>query len=111
MAKTLQSAVFGKLIPAVLKALGKRVTGLNMNKVIHIMNNAQHGLDKLSPSEIVYEVIKVASKQASGLTSVYIILATGEIIRIIVKVALEGGAVGIGTAYVIEKIAEAVEDL
>lgn len=40
MAKTVYSAVFGKLITAVLKALGKYIMGLNMNKVNHIMNKA-----------------------------------------------------------------------
>lgn len=50
MAKTVQSAIFGKLVPAVLKAFGKRVTELNMNKVIHIMEKAQHGFDMLDPS-------------------------------------------------------------
>lgn len=100
MAKTVQSAIFGKLVPAVLKAFGKRVTGLNMNKVIHIMEKAQHGFDMLDPSEIVYEIIKVAARQCSGMTSVYIILTTGQIVRITVKM-LTGGAVGIGTAYVI----------
>ena len=34
------------------------------------------------------------------MTSVYIILTTGQIVRITVKM-LTGGAVGIGTAYVI----------
>lgn len=33
-----------------------------MNKVIHIMNKAQHGLDLLDPAEIVYEVIKVTAR-------------------------------------------------
>lgn len=54
MAKTIQSAVFGKLVPAVLKAFGRRVTGLNYNKVIHIMEKAGHGLNMLQPEEIVW---------------------------------------------------------
>jgi len=37
------------------------VIGVDMNKVTHIMNKAAHGLDKLTPSEIVYEVIKVVA--------------------------------------------------
>jgi hypothetical protein len=49
MAKTIKSAVFGKLIPAIIKAYGSKITGLNMNKVIHIMEKAQHGLDMLDP--------------------------------------------------------------
>ena len=44
------------------------------------------------------------------MTSVYVILTTGQIIRITVKI-LTGGTVAIGTAYVIEKIAEAIEDI
>lgn len=63
----------------------------------------------LSPS-MVYEVIKVAATQCSGTRSVYVILLTGQIIRITVKI-LSNEAVGIGTAYVIERIAEAIEDI
>lgn len=58
--KTLLSTCFGKLVPAVMKCFGAKVFGLNMNKVRHIMN-AKHLLDKLHPSEIVYEVIKVVA--------------------------------------------------
>lgn len=35
MAKTIQSAIVGKLIPAIIKAYGKKVIGINMNKVMH----------------------------------------------------------------------------
>ena len=81
-----------------------------MNKVVHIISKAQHSLDMLDPAKIVYETIKVAASQCSGLTTVYVILTTGQIIRISVKI-LTGGVVGIGTAYIIKQIAEAIEEI
>lgn len=50
MAKTVQSAIVGKLIPAIIKAFGKKVTGVDMNKVYHWLKKAQHGLDMLDPA-------------------------------------------------------------
>ncbi len=49
MAKTIQSAVFGKLLPAIIKAYGSKVTGLDLNKVHHIMDKMRHGFDMLDP--------------------------------------------------------------
>jgi hypothetical protein len=48
MAKTVQSAIFGKLIPAIIKAYGKRITGINMNKVIYLCFRLFIGLIKLN---------------------------------------------------------------
>lgn len=60
-AKTVHSAVLGKLVPAVLKCLGTKVVGVDMNKVYHIVTRVHHGLDKLDPSEIVYETVKLVA--------------------------------------------------
>jgi hypothetical protein len=38
MPKSVQSAIVGRIIPAIVKTFNKDVTGINMNKVIHIMN-------------------------------------------------------------------------
>lgn len=53
-------------------------------------------------------MFKAVAKSCTGMTSVYLILGTGQIIKITVKI-MTGGAVGMGTAYVIEQIAEAIE--
>ena len=37
MAKSIQSAILGKLIPALIKVYGSKVTGIDMNKVLHII--------------------------------------------------------------------------
>lgn len=59
MAKTVGSAIVGKLIPAIMKAVGKRVVGVDMNKVNHIINKISHGFDKLSTVDIVYSVFEL----------------------------------------------------
>ncbi len=74
-----------------------------MNKVIHIMPKLQHGFDKLDPAEIVYEVFKAIAKNATGLTAVYLIIGTCQIVKITVQV-MTNGTVKMETAYVIEKI-------
>ena len=58
----------------------------------------------LDPAETVYEVFKAVAKSASGLTTVYLVLATGQIVKITVKV-MTGGLVGMGTTYAIKQIA------
>ncbi|CAK56906.1 unnamed protein product (macronuclear) [Paramecium tetraurelia] len=104
--KTVLSTCFGKLVPAVIKCFGARIFGLNMNKVKHIMI-ARHYLDKLDPGEIVYEVITVVASNLPYKKYVDIMLVSGKIIRITVKILADG--VGIGTGYAIEKIADAIE--
>ena len=54
----------------------------------------------LDPAEIVYGIFKAVAKSTTGLTSVYLILGTGQIIKIIVNIMADGG-LKMGTAYVI----------
>jgi hypothetical protein len=106
-AKSTGSAIVGKLIPAIMKCFGSRVVGVNMNKVQHIIGKAAHGFDALDPAEIVYEAFKVGAN-AAGLGGVKIVLFSGKIIYATVKV-LTGGAAALGTAYVVESVADALE--
>jgi hypothetical protein len=110
MPKTVHGAVFGRLIPAIICVLARKVTGINANKLKHIFGKAEHLMDKLEPAEIVYEITSVVVKNCatSGRAWVYIPLICGKIVCITVKV-LQGGAVGVGTAYVIEKIADELD--
>lgn len=48
------------------------------------------------------------ASQVTGLGAVKIVLTTGQIIYITVKL-LSGGVVGIGTAYAIEGLADAID--
>ena len=109
LAQTPQSAILGKLIPAVVKCFGKRISGVNMNKVIHIINKAQHGLQALDPAEIVYEVVHVVASQMPATKFVQIVLTSGKIIQLVIQVGLSGGGVGLGTGYVISKVSEGIE--
>ncbi len=57
-AKSASSAILGKLVPAVIKCFGSKILGLGgMSKVIHIVEKMGHCLDKLSPADIVYDVV------------------------------------------------------
>ncbi|CAD8200847.1 unnamed protein product [Paramecium pentaurelia] len=105
--QTALSTCFGKLIPAVLKCFGSKVIGLNMNKVKHIMNS-KHLLDKLDPADVIYDVVNVVASNIPQKKFIDILLTSGLIIRITVNL-LVSGEVGIGTGYVIEKIADAIE--
>lgn len=110
MPKSIGSAIVGKLLPALIRLYGRKVCGgVNMNKVHHIINKAQHGFDKLNPIDIVYEVVKV-TKVVGPLQYVQITLITLEIIECVVCVST-GGVARLGTAYVIEKIADGLDKL
>ena len=80
-----------------------------MDKVIHIIDRAQHGLNALDPSEIVYEVVYVVASQMPATKFVQIVLTSGKIIQLVVQISLSGGGVGLGTGYVIEKVSEGIE--
>ena len=97
------TAAFGKLVAGVAKCFGK-VAGVDMNKFKHIWT-AAHNLDKLSPEEMVWTAFKTVSS-AAGLSNVYLLLATGEVIKIVVKVSTSGGPAGVGTAYTVDAIGE-----
>ena len=112
MAKTVASAIVGKLVPAVIRLLTRRVIGVNLDKVSHIMDNVAHGLDKLSPGEIVYDITKCVAttiiKKGGPLKYVDIVLVSGQVIRVVAKVIC-GETAGIGTAYIIERVADAID--
>ena len=109
LAKTPQSAILGKLVPAIVKCFGRQISGVNMNKVIHIIDKAQHGLNALDPSEIIYEVVYVVASQMPTTKLVQIVLKSGKIIQLVVQIGLAGGGVGLGTGYIIEKVSEGIE--
>ena len=82
-----------------------------MNKVIHIIDKAQHGLNALDPSEIIYEVVYVVASQMPTTKLVQIVLKSGKIIQLVVQIGLAGGGVGLGTGYIIEKVSEGIEQV
>lgn len=107
-AKSASSAILGKLVPAIIKCFGGKILGLGgMSKVIHIIEKASHGFDKLSPADIVYDVVEVVVRQAPWTKFVSITLTGGKIVLIAVKVMSEG--VGIGTGYIVEEVAHQIE--
>jgi hypothetical protein len=109
LAQTSQSAILGKFIPAVIKCFGKRIIGVNMNKVIHIIDKARHGLNALDPAEVVYEVVQIVASQMPSTKIVQVVLTSGKIVHLLVRVGLSGGAVGLGTGYVVERLSEEIE--
>ena len=60
-----------------MKCFGAKVTGVNMNKVYHIIAKAAHGFDKLSPSEIIYEVVSIVASNCPNKKFVDILLFGG----------------------------------
>ena len=61
MAKSTSSAVFGRLFQAVIQVYGKKIQGINMNKVHHVMSKPRHKLSQLSVQSGLYRLIGVAS--------------------------------------------------
>lgn len=103
-AKTDLTAAFGKLVTAFV-VCGGSAAGINMNKYQHIMEKLQRGLDGLNPEEMVCNVVELALG-AAGLGSFYVTLKTGTIIIQVFQ--LSDGGLGMGTAYVVTEIADAV---
>jgi len=81
-----------------------------MNKVTHIMEKAAHGLDKLSPSEIVWEFTKIVVTCASPIKYVDIILASADVIRVVCFI-IDGELIGVGTAYMVEEAGKFLDTL
>ena len=103
-AKTDATEAFGKLVTALVKC-GGSAAGVNMNKFNHIWT-AEHGLDKLDPIELVWEVVKMTNPTAEGLGAIYVTLkVTGTVIKITYAVTPAGG-MAMGTAYVVSEIAD-----
>ncbi|CAF2084284.1 unnamed protein product [Rotaria magnacalcarata] len=110
LAQTPQSAILGKFIPAIIKCFGKKLTGVNMNKVNHIIKKVQHGLDVLDPAEIVYEVVHIVAHQLPSTKIVQVVLTSGKVVHLMVRL-LSGGGIGLGTGYLVERISEEIEDV
>eukprot|EP00971_Amphidinium_carterae_P183914 3650928-Amphidinium_carterae.1 len=103
-AKTDATAAFGKLVAAMVKC-GGSAAGVNMNKFKHIWT-AAHGLDKLDPVDVVWEVIKMTNPCARGLGAIYVTLKATKTVVCITCTMTPAGAAKMGTAYVVNMAAE-----
>lgn len=109
MPKSVQSAVVGKLIPVVIKTFNRKVTGINMNKVIHIMNKKGRGFEVLSPQDFNKYSIQVSETIDPTIKGLHIELESGRIILVTVKMMHNEDQVGLGTAYFVNEVSHFLE--
>ncbi len=96
--------------------MGKKLlpSSLQDNKMINIIEKASHGI--IEPAKVVDLAIKfvVDASPCGNIKKVYLVSKgllynTSSAIYVCVKIYLTGGFVGLGTAYIVDKITEEIE--
>ena len=106
------SKALARLFLVVAKGMGKKLlpSSLQDNKIMHIIEKARHGI--VDPAQLVDLAIKVVvdASPCGNIKKVYLVSKalydTSGALYVCMKIHLTGGFVGVGTAFIVDKIAE-----
>lgn len=105
-ARSIPSVVVGSLAPAVLKCVEKKFVGVEVSKIYPFLIKAGDGLDKFSPSEIIYTIIVFAASFLPFKRTITVVLFIAGIIKAIIGLTERPFS---GTAFLLEKLSNAIE--